>query len=136
MNKELIPFATDEGKREFVIFLEERENDLNAYIWVNVSWEDDPKRTIRITTIYGLGAYCNHTTDPFCFGPVPYSLLDEAVRRLEACPEKVMKEKTEEFDKQVKRKHQYGAEEEMEYEKKVLKEIRAALKTGTEFMYV
>ena len=113
------PFATDEFKNEFVIFRIGDGDKYGAYVWV---YDDG---LVRVTDIYGLASYCNHSVSPIYVGEdIPEELIDKAYDRLSELTDGEKKELIEGFNEKIERIKEKGDSEREEYEEGVLKDIR------------
>lgn len=113
------PFATDEFKNEFVIFRIGDGDEYGAYVWV---YDDG---LVRVTDIYGLASYCNHSVSPIYVGEdIPEELIDKAYDRLSELTDGEKKELIEGFNEKIERIKEKGDTEREEYEEGVLKDIR------------
>ena len=137
MSTTLRPFLMDEGKEDFVVFMLQRDNTPNAYIWVRLREGFDPERDIRVSNFYGLCSYCTHTTDPFYAGAIPEDVIEDALRRLDECPDGVMAAKMDDFNKDMewKMENENIFREYSEWEDKTLKEAEKCVDTGNPFVY-
>lgn len=112
--------GTDEFKSRFVVFYIDRGEALNAYVWV----DEDGK--VRITDIYGLASYCNHSVSPIYVGDdIPEDMVNKAVETLKKLPEDQIKEMLDQFnerDKEMQRDENEYRERE-EYEDGCIKDI-------------
>jgi len=119
--------GTDEFKSRFVVFYIDRGEALNAYVWV----DEDGK--VRITDIYGLASYCNHSVSPIYVGDdIPEDMVNKAVETLKKLPEDQIKEMLDQFnerDKEMQRDENEYRERE-EYEDGCIKDIEEG--TGIE----
>ena len=113
------PFATDEFKNEFVIFRIGDGDKYGAYVWV---YDDG---LVRVTDIYGLASYCNHSVSPIYVGEdIPEELIDKVYDRLSELTDGEKKELIEGFNEKIERIKEKGDSEREEYEEGVLKDIR------------
>ena len=88
-------FGTDEFKDCLVVFYIDRGENPNAYVWV---YEDG---TIRVTGIYAVASYCNHSVSPFYVkDDVPQEFIDRAYEHLRDEGEDKLKHLLDEFIKE------------------------------------
>jgi len=122
---EIKPFLMDDEQEDFVVFMMKRDDNPNAYIWVNLNDDFDPQRDIRVTTFYGLPSYCNHSDAGFYAGEMPEDKLAVAEERLAACPKDVMSRMVEAFNDAIaaKMEDEDGFKEYSEWEDDALKGV-------------
>lgn len=112
------PFATDEFKDFFVIFRIDNGDELGAYVWV---YENG---MVKVTDIYGLASYCNHSVSPINVGEIPEDMVEMAYKRLSELDEEEKKELFSGFNERVEEGRKHDDSEKREYEAGVLKDIR------------
>ena len=112
-------FAMDEERMNFVIFCIDREDDLNAYVWI-----DPDGGSKQITDIYGLCAYCRQTTNPLFVGSeMPQDMIDGAYEVLGKMSDEEKNEILEKFNEHYKKYSDEEYDERKEYEEEMMREI-------------
>lgn len=117
---ELKFFGTDEFKSNLVIFYIDRGESLNAYVWVYRNGR------VRVTNIYAVASYCNHSVSPFYVKEdVPQGLIDNAYETLDVLGKEEREKLLQEFnhwEEMISQNEKEYAERE-EYEDGVIEEL-------------
>ena len=124
---ELKLFGVDEFKDNLAVFYIDRGEDLNAYIWVRKNGG------IRITDIYGVASYCNHSVSPFYVGDdVPDGFIEEAYGMIESLPDDKRKELIDQFNVRDKRLQENEEEydERKKYEESYMRARQQEIDSG------
>ena len=127
----------DDEKEEFVVFILERDEDANAYIWVRINEGFNADRDIRVTNYFGLCTYCNQSEEPFYIGEIPQKFVEIALGKIGQCPKDKMKEMLDDFseDMQTKAKNEKILEEYYKWEEEAINEVEEARSKGEEVYY-
>ena len=91
----LIPFAMDMEKKEFVIFMIKRQNNLSLFLWVSIidPSNADMGEKIRLTVVNDLMRYIKWTTEPMdVSGKFPDEAINKALSVWEECSDSEIKE--------------------------------------------
>lgn len=87
----LVPFAMDPERKEFIIFMIERKEDPNLFIWVYLDGNYKGK-TIRVTIVNELMQFTKWTGEPMdVSGSFPCEVIAEAISKLQSWPEEEIK---------------------------------------------
>lgn len=119
---ELKLFGVDEFKDYLAIFYIDRGDDLNAYVWV---YENG---YIRISDIYAVASFCNHSVSPLYVGnDMPTDLVDKAYDYLAALSGEECKKLIDRFNErdQEMREDEDKYDERKEYENAILKDLKS-----------
>lgn len=128
----MVPWATDEYKDQFVIFMEDRGDDkANAFVWVTPG--ESEERSVWITTFRCVLEYFSQAASPLYFGgDRPKELLSAALDVLNRIPEMALDRLIDEFSEEAY--HREEAEKHgagyIKYEKECLEFFEKAGKEG------
>lgn len=131
----LIPFAMDPERQEFIIFMIERREQPNLFIWVylNGNYKD---KIVRVTIINELMQFSKWTGEPMdVSGNFPNDIISEAINKLQSWPENMIKADLLELNEWMN--HGGGDPRWKDDEKIILRNARKARKenNGMMFMY-
>lgn len=90
-HSKLVPFAMDPERQEFIIFMIERREQPNLFIWVYLNG-DFKGKTIRLTIINELMQFTKWAGEPMDVnGNFPDEIISEAISKLQSWPEDMIK---------------------------------------------
>lgn len=119
------PWATDEKKKKFVIFMVERGKDkANAFVWVTPRWEG--RDAVMVTTFTAVISYFSQTAHLMYFGDDrPDALMEAAYKTLDEYPDNVLDEQIFRFEEEARRKEALAKKDPraLEFEKKSLERL-------------
>lgn len=131
----LTPFAMDPERKEFIIFMIERKEQPNLFIWVYLGGNFKGK-TVRVTIINELMQFTKWTGEPMdVSGTFPSEIISAAITKLQSWPEEEIKADLLELNEWM---NGGGGEPRWkEDEKIILRDVRKAKKEnkGMLFMY-
>lgn len=136
MNKKMkmVPWATDENKKRFVIFMADRGKDkANAFVWIDTEAEERGVQPVRITTFRGVIEYFTQAARPLYFGEDrPKELMDAAVSILNEVPDNALGGLLDEFYDEAYRREEQEKERPwpIRFEKESLEFLEKAGKEG------
>lgn len=126
------PWATDENKKKFVIFMVDRgKNKANAFVWVTPRWEG--RDAVLVTTFTAIISYFSQTAQLMYFGDDrPDALMDAAYKTLDEYPDNVMDEQIFQFEEQAHKREEMLKRDPkaLEFEKKSLERLARDGKKG------
>lgn len=135
-HSKLVPFAMDPERQEFIIFMIERREQPNLFIWVYLNG-DFKGKTIRLTIINELMQFTKWAGEPMDVnGNFPDDIISEAINILQSWPEDMIKADLLELNEWMN--HGGGGDPRWkEDEKVILRNARKARKenNGMMFMY-
>lgn len=128
----MAPWATDEDKAEFVIFMVDRgRNKPNAFVWVYP--DRDEEDSVWITTFGDVIGYFTQMASPMYFGDDrPKELMDAAVDVLNRLPENALDMLIDKFREKAYRREEASKNGggQIEFEKECLDYFEKAGKVG------
>ena len=133
-HSKLVPFAMDPERQEFIIFMIERQEQPNLFIWVylNGNYKD---KTVRVTIINELMQYTKWTGEPMdVCGNFPDDIISEAINKLQSWPEDMIKAELLELNEWMNRGG--GDPRWKEDEKIILRNARKARKENNGMMFL
>ena len=78
---QLIPFAMDTDHNDFIIFMIERKEDVNLFVWVHLNDNGPKGKKVRITAVNELMQYTKWTDNPMdVSGKYPDDILVKAIK--------------------------------------------------------
>lgn len=87
----LVPFAMDQEMKEFIIFMVERKEQPNLFIWVYLAGNYKGK-TVRVTMVNELMQFTKWTGEPMdVSGSFPSEVISEAISKLQSWQEEEIK---------------------------------------------
>ena len=134
-HSKLVPFAMDPERKEFVIFMIDRQEKPNLFIWVYLDGNYKGK-TVRVTIINELMQFTKWSGEPMdVSGSFPSEVISEAISKLQSWPEEEIKAELLELDEWMNRG---GSDSKWKEDEKItLRNVRKARKenNGMLFMY-
>ena len=134
-HSKLTPFAMDPERKEFVIFMIDRQEKPNLFIWVYLDGNYKGK-TARVTIINELMQFTKWSGEPMdVSGSFPSEVISEAISKLQSWPEEEIKAELLELDEWMNRG---GSDPKWKEDEKItLRNVRKARKenNGMLFMY-
>ena len=131
----LIPFAMDPERKEFLIFMIERKEQPNLFIWVYLGVNFKGK-TVRVTIINELMQFTKWTGEPMdVSGTFPSEIISAAITKLQSWSEQEIETEMLELNEWMNGGG--GDPRWKDDEKAVLRDVRRAKKenNGMLFMY-
>lgn len=130
----LIPFAMDENKEDFIVFMIEREEELNIFVWVELR-DRDRDKVVRLTAVNDLMIFSKFTDEPM---DISGAYPDEAVHRaLRILGDQPMEELFRAYKEMQEKINDIGGYDRWkETERALLHDVKRTRQEGTNAFYM